>query len=158
MSEYETFTTIYEKNKRLVKYLCNNNEDLEQEVWKDVWKNITRGNFKATTPAYIHTAINHSLALAKRYKKYRPFDSYIETFFKEEWQTTPDIAYNFETTEMLENFFGTLTPNETETIKLIAAGYEGAEISRIQKNTRQAVSKTKRRVNRKAKAFFSSYN
>lgn len=153
MDEYEFFEMIYKRYIRFVKCLCNGDKDFEQEVWLYLWKNIMRGNFKSTDTAYVNTAIRRSLGMAKRYKRYRPFDAYMETFFKEEWQTTPDIARKLETTEILKRFFGTLTQIEAETIKLIAAGYDGAEISRIQKNTRQCVSNTKRRVHRKAKAY-----
>ena len=153
MDEYEFFQIIHKRYIRFVKCLCNGNEDYEQEVWLELWKNIMRGKFKSSDAAYVNTAIRRSLSIARRYKRYRPFDAYMETFFREEWQTTPDIARKFETTEILKRFFGTLTQNEAETIKLIAAGYDGVEISRIQKNTKQSVSNTKRRVHRKAKAY-----
>ena len=153
MDEYEFFQIIHKRYIRFVKCLCNGNEDYEQDVWLTLWKAIMRGHFQSSDAAYVNTAIRRSLGMARRYKRYRPFDAYMETFFREEWQTTPDIACKFETTEMLKKFFGTLTQNESETIRLIAAGYDGAEISRIKKITRQCVSSTKRRVHRKAKAY-----
>lgn len=153
MDEYDFFEMIYKRYIRYVKYLCNGNKDYEQEVWLTLWRAIMRGHFESSDAAYVNTAIRRSLSMARRYKRYRPFDAYMETFFREEWQTTPDIARKFETTEILKRFFKTLTQVEAETIKLIAAGYDGAEISRIQKITRQCVSNTKRRVHRKAKAY-----
>lgn len=153
MDEYAVFEELYKKYNPTVYYYCYGNEDYMQDVWLEIWKHIRRGTLRSTGAAYINTAIRQNAHISYYSKKHRPFDAYIETFFREEWQTTPDIARKFESTEILKRFFGTLTQIEAETIKLIAAGYDGAEISRIQKNTRQCVSNTKRRVHRKAKAY-----
>ena len=153
MDEYAVFEELYKKYNSTVYYYCYGNEDYMQDVWLEIWKHIRRGALRSTDAAYMNTAIRQNAHISYYSKKHRPFDAYIETSFREEWQTTPDIARKFESTEILKRFFETLTPNEAETIKLIAAGYDGAEISRFQKNTRQSVSKTKRRVHRKAKAY-----
>ena len=153
MDEYAVFEELYKKYNSTVYYYCYGNEDYMQDVWLEIWKHIRRGALRSTDAAYMNTAIRQNAHISYYSKKHRPFDAYIETSFREEWQTTPDIARKFESTEILKRFFETLTPNEAETIKLIAAGYDGAEISRFQKNTRQSVSKTKRRAHRKAKAY-----
>lgn len=153
MDEYDLFQIIYKRYFRFVKCLCNGDKDYEQEVWLKLWKAIMRGYLNSVDAAYVNTAIRHSLSMVKRYKRYQPFDAYMETFFKEEWQTTPDVAQIVEMSEWLEGLFARLAPKEAETIKLIAAGYDGVEISHIQKNTKQSVSKTKRRAQRKAKAY-----
>lgn len=153
MDEYDVFEELYKKYNPNVNYYCYGNEDYMQDVWLEIWKHIRRGTLRSTGAAYMNTAIRQNARISYYSKKYRPFDAYIETFFKEEWQIIPDIAHKFETTEILKRFFETLTPNEAETIRLTAAGYDGVEISRFQKNTRQSVSKTKRRVHRKAKAY-----
>lgn len=157
MDEYDVFEELYKEYNPTVHYYCYGNEDYMQDVWLEIWKHIRRGTLRSTGAAYMNVAIRQNARISYYSKKHRPFDAYIETFFMEEWQTTPDIARKFETTEILKRFFETLTPNEAETIRLTAAGYDGAEISRIQKNTRQSVCKTKRRVHRKAK-FYSLLN
>ena len=155
MDEYEFFQMIYKNYIRFVKCLCNGDKDFEQEVWLELWKNIMRGNFKSSDTAYVNTAIRRSLGMARRFKRYRPFYAYIETFFKEEWQTAPDVAHIVEMAEQLKGLFARLAPKESETLKLVIAGYDGEEISRMQKNTRQCVSKTKRRAQRKAKEYMN---
>lgn len=153
MDEYDVFEELYKKYNPTVNYYCYGNEDYMQDVWLKIWEHICRGTLRSRGAAYMNTAIRQNAHISYYSKKHRPFDAYIETSFKEEWQTTPDIARKFETTEILKRFFETLTPNESETIRLTAEGYDGVEISRFQKNTRQSVCKTKRRVHRKAKAY-----
>lgn len=155
MDEYDVFEELYKKYNPTVYYYCYGNEDYMQDVWLKLWKAIMRGYLNSFDAAYVNTAIRRSLSMVKRYKRYRPFDAYMETFFKEEWQTTPDAAHIAEMAEWLEGLFARLAPKEAETIKLIAAGYDGVEISRIQKNTKQSVSKTKRRAQRKVREYMN---
>lgn len=153
MDEYAVFEELYKKYNPTVYYYCYGNVDYMQDVWLEIWKHIRRGTLRSTGAAYMNTAIRQNAHISYHSKKHRPFDAYMETFFREEWQTTPDVAQIVEMAEWLDGLFARLAPKEVETIKLIAAGYDGVEISRIQKNTKQSVSKTKRRAQRKVKAY-----
>mgnify|MGYP002517341494 CR=1 FL=1 len=156
MDDYAVFEELYKKYNPTVYHYCYGNEDYMQDVWMEIWKHIRRGTLRSTDAAYMNTAIRQDAHISYYSKKHRPFEAYIETFFKEEWQTVPDVAHCFETKEWIRGLFKSLAPQEAETLKLILMGYDGAEISRFQKNTRQSVSNTKRRAQRKAKEYASS--
>lgn len=155
MDEYDVFEELYKKYNPTVYYYCYGNEDYMQDVWLEIWKHIRRGTLRSTGAAYMNTAIRQNAHISYYSKKHRPFYAYIETFFEEEWQTVPDIAHDFEFIEWLKGLFERLEPKESETLKLVIAGYNGEEISKMQKNTRQCVSKTKRRTQRKAKEYMN---
>lgn len=155
MDVYYVFEELYKKYNPTVDYYCYGNEDYMQDVWLEIWKHIRRGTLRSTGAAYMNKAIRQNAHISYYSKKYRPFEAYIETFFKEEWQTAPDVANIVEMAEQLKGLFARLAPKEAETLKLVISGYDGEEISQIQKNTRQCVSKTKRRAQRKAKEYMN---
>lgn len=155
MDGYAVFEELYKKYNPTVLWYCYWNEDYAQDVWLTIWEHIQRGTLRSTDAAYMNKAIRQNAHISYYSKKHRPFEAYIETFFKEEWQTAPDVAHIVETAEQLKGLFARLAPKEAETLKFVIAGYDGEEISRMQKNTRQCVSKTKRRAQRKAKEYMN---
>ena len=156
MDKYAIFEELYKKYNSTVLWNCYWNEDYAQDVWLEIWKHIRRGTLLSTDAAYMNKAIRQNAHISYYSKKHRPFEAYTETFFKEEWQTVPDIAHDIEFIEWLKGLFERLEPKESETLKLIIMGYNCEEISQMQKNTRQFVSNTKRRAQRKAKKYASS--
>lgn len=155
MDEYAVFAEIYKKYNPTVLWYCYWNEDYAQDVWLTIWEHIQRGTLRSTDAAYMNKAIRQNAHISYYSKKHRPFEAYIETFFKEEWQTAPDVAHIVEMAEQLKGLFARLAPKEAETLKLVIAGYDGEEISQMQKNTRQCVGKTKKRAQRKAKEYMN---